>query len=224
MHGLNFVTQDPAAALLWIFPLLMALVFHEWAHGYVAWRCGDDTAAMAGRLTLNPLAHIDPIGTVLLPAMLFMSGAPMFGWARPVPVAFHRLGDPRLDMVKVAAAGPAMNLALAAGSAVLLGVVTSMATPAGAQGGFAVAEPVAIMCVYSIQLNVLLAVLNLVPIPPLDGGRIAVGLLPQAASEALEQVEPFGFLIVVTLLMTGVLSMVLGPVMDMVMGVLRLLM
>ncbi len=217
------VTSDPAALVLWIFPLLMALVFHEWAHGYMAWRCGDDTAALSGRLTLNPLPHIDPIGTVLLPAMLLMSGAPMFGWAKPVPVAFHRLDDPQRDMVKVAAAGPAMNLVLAVASVLVLRLVTAVAEPAGAQAGFAVAEPIAIMCVYSIRLNVLLAVLNMLPIPPLDGGRVAVGLLPADAGEMLARVEPFGFLIVVALLMTGGLWLVIGPVMDVLMGFLQML-
>lgn len=216
---------DPAAAILWIFPLLMALVFHEWAHGYAAMRCGDDTAERAGRLTLNPLPHIDPIGTVLLPAMLLLSGTPfMFGYAKPVPVAFHRLNDPRADMVKVAAAGPAMNIALAIASAILYRVVTTLVDPAGAGTGMAIAQPVAIMCVYSMQLNVLLAVLNMLPLPPLDGGRVAVGLLPAPAAEALAKVEPYGFLILLPLMVTGVLWVVMGPVIELVLGMLALLM
>jgi Zn-dependent protease len=140
-----------------------------------------------------------------------------------VPVAFHRLDDPQRDMVKVAAAGPAMNLVLAVASVLVLRLVTAVAEPAGAQAGFAVAEPIAIMCVYSIRLNVLLAVLNMLPIPPLDGGRVAVGLLPADAGEMLARVEPFGFLIVVALLMTGGLWLVIGPVMDVLMGFLQML-
>src|SRR4051812_26968705 len=111
---------NPADFALFVVPFLMAVVFHEWAHGYVAKQLGDDTASMLGRLTLNPLAHIDPVGTIALPAILMMTGAPIFGWAKPVPIAFHRLRNPRRDMVLVALAGPAMNIALALASAAAL--------------------------------------------------------------------------------------------------------
>lgn len=205
---------DPTVAALWVLPLLMAVVFHEWAHGFVANRLGDDTAARAGRLTLNPLAHIDPIGTVVVPLTLLWMGAPMFGWARPVPVSFHRLRNPMRDMVWVAAAGPLMNLTLAVASAFLRSFVLSMQPgDAGTDAsGFLVAEPVALMCQLSVRLNLVLAVFNLLPIPPLDGGRIAVGLLPGPVGEALAQVEPYGMLVLIVLLWSNVLGVVLGPV------------
>ena len=211
---------DVAAAALWIVPLLSAVVLHEWAHGYVAFRLGDDTAAVAGRLTLNPLAHIDPVGTVLIPAMLLLMGAPMFGYAKPVPVSWGRLGNPMRDMVWVAAAGPAMNLALALVSAMAFGLLRG----AGGHDGFQVAEPLAVMCWYSIHLNVLLAVLNLLPIPPLDGGRVATGLLPPDAARTLAGLEPYGFPIVIGLLVTGVLDAIMTPIRTLLLGVLTIFM
>lgn len=205
---------DPTLAALWVLPLLISVVFHEWAHGFVAYRLGDDTAERAGRLTLNPLAHVDPIGTVALPLILLWVGGPMFGWAKPVPVAFERLRNPRRDMVWVAAAGPLMNLSLALASALVRTAVLHFQTgiPEGTEGGFQVAEPLALMCQLSIRLNIVLAVFNMLPIPPLDGGRVAVGLLPRPLGAALAQVEPYGFLIVVALLWSNSLGMVLGPV------------
>jgi len=223
----RLVAPDIASAALWVIPLLLALVCHEWAHGYAAFRLGDDTAASLGRLTLNPIAHIDPIGTILLPGLLFMSGAPMFGWAKPVPVAFNRLRDPVRGMALVAAAGPCMNLVLAVASALIYRLLSSGAfgiPMAAGPDSFAVAQPVAIMCVYSIQLNVLLAVLNMLPIPPLDGGRVAVGLLPYEYSQRVAALEPYGMIIVVVLLMTGMLSVILGPLMGVVISLVRLLM
>lgn len=205
---------NPASAALWIVPLLLAVVFHEWAHGYVAKRLGDDTASMLGRLTLNPLAHVDPIGTVALPALLAFSGSPfMFGWAKPVPVVFSRLRNPRRDMVLVAMAGPGMNLLLAVASAAGLAVLAPMAVSSGgtASGGLQVAEPLAIMCDRSLLLNVLLAVFNMLPIPPLDGGRVAVGLLPVGPANMLAEMEPYGFFIIIALLLTNTLGVVLGP-------------
>jgi Zn-dependent protease len=222
---------DVASAALWIFPLLVALVFHEWAHGMVAYRCGDDTAARLGRLTLNPIAHIDPVGTILMPALLFVSGAPfLFGYAKPVPITWHNLRKPMRDMVYVAAAGPAMNLVLALVSAVLLGLLARMggidpfAWQGGEPGGFAVTGPLAVMAWRSVLINVVLAVFNLIPIPPLDGGRVAVGILPDSMAYPLARLEPFGFTIVFVLLLTGVLGAFLAPIVRTVVGLLSVLM
>jgi Zn-dependent protease len=214
---------NPIVFALWVLPFLLAVVFHEWAHGRVAKQLGDDTASRMGRLTLNPLAHVDPIGTLALPALLMVSGSPfMFGWAKPVPVDFGRLRNPRRDMVLVAMAGPAMNLLLAVVSAAGLSLLTKSASvdPDSAVTGLRVAEPLAIMCTMSLQLNVVLAVFNMLPIPPLDGGRVAVGLLPRRLAWRLAEVEPYGFVIVMALLFTHVLDFVLQPALRGILGAL----
>jgi Zn-dependent protease len=204
---------DPTVFALWVVPFLAAVVFHEWAHGYVAKQLGDNTASSLGRLTLNPFAHIDPVGTLALPALLLLSGSPfMFGWAKPVPIAFERLRNPRRDMVLVAMAGPLMNLVLAAASIAGMVVIGHYAqAPAEGASGMRIAEPLAYMCNLSLQLNVVLAVFNMLPIPPLDGGRVAVGLLPRHLAYNLAQVEPYGFLIIMVLLATGALDFILRP-------------
>ena len=177
-------------ASVWAIPILLAITLHEAAHGWVALRLGDDTAFRLGRVTFNPLRHIDPFGTVLLPALLLFAsgGRMMFGFAKPVPVNFARLRRPRQDMVLVAAAGPATNLALAVVSAALFHVVPLLS------GDFAlwVAENLA----NSLWINLLLCVLNLLPIPPLDGGRIAVGLLPPPLAMRLARLERLGIFII----------------------------
>ena len=175
-------------ASTWVIPVLFAVTLHEAAHGYVAWWLGDDTAYRNGRLTLDPLKHVDPFGAILLPALLLVMRAPfLFGWAKPVPVVFHRLGNPQRDMALVAAAGPMTNIILAAASAILSHIIGVL--PRGP--GLWTAQ----VLYNSILLNLVLAVFNMLPLPPLDGGRIAVGLLPEPISQPLARLEPYGFAI-----------------------------
>ncbi len=176
-------------------PGLMAIVLHEVAHGYAAERLGDPTARMMGRLTLNPLKHLDPFGLVVL----FLVG---FGWARPVPVNPLNFQRPRQDMIWVALAGPLTNLVLAGFSALLLRLVLLLPVAPAQMGGFAysIREPLILMAGFSLYINLLLAVLNLIPVPPLDGGRVITGLLPEGTAKWLLRLEPFGFLILIVLI------------------------
>ncbi len=192
---------------IWAIPVLFAITVHEVAHGWMAWKRGDPTAMLMGRLTLNPLKHIDPFGTILLPAMLLLFHSPfLFGYAKPVPVNFAGLRDPKRDMVLVAIAGPAANLIMAIFWTMILWLGVQLA---GAAPYFA--EPMQLMGQAGILINGVLILFNLIPIPPLDGGRVAVGLLPRDASNALSRVEPYGFIILIVLLFTGILWTVLGP-------------
>ncbi|MCL1926564.1 MAG: site-2 protease family protein [Syntrophorhabdaceae bacterium] len=204
-------------------PVLMAITFHEAAHGYVAYKKGDPTAFMLGRVTLNPLRHIDPVGTIVLPlAMLLMGTGMVFGWAKPVPVNFRLLRNQKWDPIYVAAAGVVTNLGLAVIAGVLFRLILLgdpdilLAVMGKEPGGDSVSRlvtvPLAHMCIVFIHFNVLLAVFNMIPIPPLDGGRIAVGLLPYRASTALASVERYGMLIVIALLMFGPLGIIGGLV------------
>jgi len=170
-------------------PIIIAITLHEAAHGYAARHFGDDTAARAGRISLNPLRHVDLFGTILLPGLLLLSHAGfLFGYAKPVPVNFAALRHPKRDMIWVAAAGPGMNILLALVSVLLL----FLALKSGAVG------PMALACLWtSVEINLVLAVFNLLPVPPLDGGRVAVGLLPQPFSSALAQLNRFGMLLLV---------------------------
>ncbi|KAB2927842.1 MAG: site-2 protease family protein [Candidatus Contendobacter sp.] len=183
-------------------PLLLAITLHEVAHGWVALRCGDATAKAQGRLSLNPLRHVDPVGTVLVPALLAVFGGFIFGWAKPVPVNYHRLRQPKRDMALVALAGPGANLVMALGWALaaLLGYAARTTLPW-------LGEPLMAMGVAGVDVNVMLGVLNLVPIPPLDGSRVLAGVLPDRYGEAMARMEPYGLIILVLLLVSGVLNL-----------------
>lgn len=184
-------------------PVIFAITVHEAAHGYAAKYFGDMTAYQAGRISLNPLKHIDPFGTILLPAMTILLGGILFGWAKPVPVNFSRLRHPKKDMLWVAAAGPASNFVMALFWALVLKL--TMDSP------LFMAEPLSLMAKAGIGINIVLMVLNLLPLPPLDGGRIAVSLLPMHLATPFVQIERFGFIILLVLLFTGVLSLILDP-------------
>lgn len=192
---------------IWAIPVLFAITVHEVAHGYVAKRLGDSTAALLGRLTLNPLKHVDPVGTVLVPAlMLLLPGGLLFGWAKPVPIGYQNLRNPERDMALVAAAGPGANLLMALGWAVLLRLsVEGLGTFPWAT------SPLIYMAQAGITINLILMLLNLLPIPPLDGSRVAAGLSPRGLGPLFARIEPYGLLIVVVLLFTGVLGRILLP-------------
>jgi Zn-dependent protease len=190
-------------ASTWVLPVVLAVTFHEAAHGFVAYRFGDDTAWRAGRVTFNPLKHIDRFGTIILPALLILMRSPfLFGYAKPVPVNFGRLDSPRRDMVWVALAGPATNVLLAIASSLLFyGVDLVPPNPA---------QWLALNLIHSIQINAVLCVFNMLPLPPLDGGRVAVGLLPDRLAFPLARLEPFGMLIVMLLFVVSYLGQSAG--------------
>ncbi len=187
--------------------MVFAITLHEAAHGYVAKHFGDYTAYQAGRISLNPLNHIDLIGTILVPVglLIMTAGQFVFGWAKPVPVNFSQLRDPKRDMLWVAAAGPGANLAMALAWALILRL--ALVAPANY-----FSYPVQVMAQGGVLINLVLMVLNLIPIPPLDGGRIAVSLLPNRLAYRFAMIEPYGLIIIVALLVTRVLSGVIGPV------------
>jgi Zn-dependent protease len=205
----------PQLVAILLIPVLFAIIVHEVAHGWVAKRLGDPTAERLGRLTLNPIKHIDPIGTILVPALLvLMRSGFVFGWAKPVPVTWENLRHPKRDMAIVAAAGPAVNLLMAIGWGLI--VKLSLLMP---DSTAMVAEPLKYMGLGGILANVLLMVFNLLPLPPLDGGRVAVGLLPGPWAYRLSRVEPYGFFILIGLMITGVLSAIVWPVAEAVVRV-----
>jgi len=199
-----------ATIVLWAVPVVFAITLHEAAHGYVARIFGDQTAWMLGRVTLNPIKHIDPIGTIVVPGMLVAIAAIthtpafIFGWAKPVPVNFGNLRNPKRDMFWVAGAGPLANFVMA----VLWGFLLKGASPGGAFASNGLLE----MAGAGIQINLMLLALNLLPILPLDGGRIAVSLLPHGLATSYARLEPYGFMLVIILLATGILSDLMRPI------------
>ena len=209
-------TQLIQTVLIYALPVIFAITLHEAAHGYAAQRLGDPTAAQMGRVTLNPMVHIDPIGTLLMPLLLYFgtSGAFLFGYAKPVPVRFDRLRHPKRDMVWVALAGPGANLL----QALLWGVLLYVLAGSGLTERFFID-----MCKAGMLTNVVMFVFNLFPLPPLDGGRILVGLLPWRPAVLLSRIEPWGFYIVMALVLTGVVSAVwMRPLMDLTFDLLKL--
>ena len=202
---------------VWILPLVIAITFHEAAHAFVAYRLGDNTAWQLGRVTFNPLKHIDPFGTVILPGLLLLSHSPfLFGYAKPVPVNFRNLNHPRLDMVWVALAGPVTNIILALIAATAFHALPFV--PADA------AKWTADNLKNAFLINIVLAVFNMLPIPPLDGGRVAVGLLPRFLAYPLSRLEPYGMLILIGLLiLLPVIGTQLGLNLDVISAILRTL-
>jgi len=184
-------------------PIIFAITVHEAAHGYVAKYFGDMTAYQQGRITLNPIKHIDPVGTIVIPAITLVLGGILFGWAKPVPVDFSRLRQPKKDMLWVAAAGPASNLVMIVIWALI--IKFSVFLPSS------FTLPLALMGAVGVMINTVLMVLNLLPLPPLDGGRIAVSLLPNRMAYKFAMLERYGFIILLVLLFTGVLSKILNP-------------
>lgn len=197
-------------------PLLLAITLHEAAHGYAAKRFGDNTAFMLGRVSLNPLRHIDPIGTILIPLLLKLAGSPfLFGYAKPVPVNFRNLNNPKRDMIWVALAGPGSNMV----QALLWGIVYYIGL-----AFFGYDSYVTAMAQAGILWNIILAVFNLFPLPPLDGGRILTGLLPYRQAYSFSKIEPYGFFIVLGLAMSGILGSIwIEPLMDLAYGILDLI-
>ena len=217
----NIIRQVAISAL----PVLIAITFHEVAHGLVAHKLGDPTAKFMGRLTLNPLAHIDPFGTILLPIIMIVitNGQFVFGYAKPVPINPSNFRDPKRDMAISAAAGPLMNLALAAASILLLKFVvvpSSLFFPGGITK--TILSPLSLMLVQSVRWNVILAAFNLIPIPPLDGGRVLTGFLPHRQAISYSRIEPFGFIIVMILIYTGIANYFVIPLVNFFLAVLQL--
>jgi len=206
-----------------ILPILIAITFHEVAHGFVANKLGDPTAKFMGRLTLNPLVHIDIVGTVLLPVMLLILGQPVFGYAKPVPINPINFKDPRRDMAISAAAGPVTNVILAILSVLILKLFIipgTMLLPGSI--GIIILRPLMLMFIWSIKINVFLAAFNLIPIPPLDGGRIVVGLLPHKQAVSYSKIEPYGFIILVVLIVTGIAGIFVIPLANLFLALVQL--
>lgn len=197
---------------IWFVIFLLSLSVHETAHAWTAEKFGDPTSRYMGRVTLNPLAHIDPMGTILLPLIGFFTGAFMFGWAKPVPVDLSRLKDRRLGDICISIAGPVSNVILAIIFVIALKVL--VANPGIYRSLGSVGQPALNLIETGITMNVVLAVFNMLPIPPLDGSHVLYNLLPQRAAEAYDMIRPYGFFILVGLMYTGVTSKIIGPILD----------
>lgn len=204
---MDFASIIPKIAI-YALPVIFAITVHEAAHGYVARKFGDNTAYLLGRVTLNPIPHIDLFGTIILPLiMLLLPGGFLFGWAKPVPVNFGALRNPKRDMLWVAAAGPASNFLMMIGWAIMAKISTLM-------GDSSYALPLRLMSGAGIFINAIMMIFNLIPLPPLDGGRVAVSLLPNAYARMLAQVEPYGLFIIPLLLISGALGFIMGPLVN----------
>jgi Zn-dependent protease len=199
---------DIQSILIWVIPVLFAITVHEVAHGWVAYQLGDGSAKMMGRLTLNPIKHIDPFGTIIVPALLYLASVGfIFGWAKPVPVNFDALHSPKRDMLWVAIAGPGVNLLMSIGWLIVVVIGNSMKI-----------DILMLMGGAGIFINLLLTIFNLLPIPPLDGGRVVSSLLPNRLSYQFDQLEPYGIIILVVLLYLGVFQNVVLPLVNLLLG------
>lgn len=212
---------DIAQVFIAFIVLLFSLTVHEMAHAWTADRLGDPTARLLGRVSLNPMVHADPIGTVLFPLLALTTGAPIIGWAKPVPVNIRQLSHQRRDYVLVAAAGPASNLVLAFASATVLAMLHATGTVSPQTIGEAnVTAPLAAILSQAMRLNVLLAVFNMIPIPPLDGGNVLAGLLPYRMAVPFNQLRPYGFLVLYALILTGGFNYLVVPPYNMIVSLL----
>jgi len=202
---------DLTEILIVLVVLISSLSVHEAAHAFAADRLGDPTARHLGRLSLNPAVHVDPIGTLLFPLIAYVTGVPLIGWAKPVPVDMRYLKHPKRDFALIAAAGPASNLVMAAIGSAALQLIRAASGPGDIVGGTLTDSLTPLFFTFAI-VNVLLAVFNMIPVPPLDGGNVLLGILPPGPTRIVEQMRPYGFLILYALMLTGVLSRMLGPI------------
>ncbi len=197
-----------AAIFIAFLVLLFSLTVHESAHAWTAWRLGDPTGRMLGRVSLNPAVHVDPIGTILFPLLAMVTHLPIIGWAKPVPVDVRKLKDPRRDFLVIAAAGPLSNLALAVVGAVAYRFAVNVPAPGGTVD---MSGPLAVASMEMLQINLLLGIFNLIPIPPLDGGNVLAGILPERLATAFDNLRPYGFIILYALFLTGAFMRLVGP-------------
>jgi Zn-dependent protease len=210
--------MDVPTIVISLFVVLFAITIHEASHGWAAYKMGDPTAHALGRITLNPIAHIDPIGTILLPVILIIMGAPPFGYAKPVPVNPLNLRNPRQDNLLISAAGPLANLSVALIAFILIKLLlmTNPTAPYMMEGVRSLGNGLFLIIYYTILINVILAVFNMIPIPPLDGSGVLMGLISAEAAEKYDQIRPYGFMILILLIVTGIIGRILGFIMGIV--------